>query len=200
MDSSIKESFNESVKRIKNNQIIELREELHFINDPKKQFVVSKIAQLGLITEDRFNFFQEVCKIIAVLLETELVKILELTPDNTKLILIAGVGWKEKYVGNAYVGVDFSSQAGYTLLQQEPVIVNNFKNEKRFRRPKLLHEHNVESGISVTIAGKLKTFGILGAHSVKERNFTQDDVNIMSALSNICSATIIMHEKFQLLK
>src|SRR3712207_7501248 len=48
----------------------------------------------------------------------------------------------------------FRSQAGYTLLSEEPVIVEDLAMETRFRPPPLLLEHGVASSMTVVIAGR----------------------------------------------
>jgi hypothetical protein len=72
----------------------------------------------------------------------------------------AGVGWQEGLVNYAIVGADLDSQAGYTLVSQKPVIVEDLRKETRFRGPALLHKHGVVSGISVVIHGIDQPFGV----------------------------------------
>jgi PAS domain S-box-containing protein len=156
----------------------------------KQQAAVSQIGQLALSGADLSPVMEEACALVARALNVEFCKVLELLPDGQALRLRAGVGWKEGSVGHATVGSGFSSQAGYTLLSRAPVIVEDLQSETRFRGPPLLHEHGVKSGMSVIIRGKDRPFGVLGAHTTKQRTFSGDDVHFLEAVANVLSNAI----------
>jgi hypothetical protein len=48
-------------------------------------------------------------------LATDDSKVLELFPDGQRLLMRAGVGWRDGLVGKATVGIGRDSQAGHTL-------------------------------------------------------------------------------------
>ena len=123
-------------------------------------------------------------------LDVEYCKVLELFPDGQALLLRAGVGWHDGLVGTGIVGAELDSQAGYTLVSSEPVIVEDLDTETRFHGPPLLHAHGVVSGISVIIAGQPRLFGVFGVHSAARRIFSQDDVNFLQAVANILAEAI----------
>jgi len=96
------------------------------------------------------------------------------------------VGWKRGLVGSARVSAGSDSQAGYTLSSGAPVIVQDLRTEERFRRPPLLTEHGVVSGMSCIIRGPGgEPWGVLGTHSTRRVDFTRDDVSFLSAVANI---------------
>ena len=128
--------------------------------------------------------------LVASTLEVEFAKILELLPDGGALLLRAGVGWREGLVGQATVGAAADSQAGYTLLSNEPVIVEDLRAETRFRGPALLLDHGVVSGLSVVIRGRERPFGVLGAHTTERRTFTKEDVHFLLAVANLLAMAI----------
>lgn len=127
---------------------------------------------------------------IACNLDVELAKILELKPDGRSLLLRAGVGWKHAVVGRTEVGAGADSQAGYTLGMSQPVIVQDFTQERRFRAPELLCAHGVVSGVSVMIPGCGRRFGVLGAHSTSPRQFTPDEVDFLQGVANVLAEAI----------
>ena len=87
-------------------------------------------------------------------------------------------------MGSEIVSAGKETQAGFTLLTNEPVIVENFNREKRFNIPKLLSDHNVISGMSVIIGTVEEPYGILGAHTSSHRKFSKDDVNFLQSVAN----------------
>jgi PAS domain S-box-containing protein len=88
------------------------------------------------------------------------------------------------------VGGGPDSQAGYTLLSNAPVIVEDLRTESRFSGPRLLHDHGVVSGMSVMLGDQRRIFGILGAHTARRRTFTQDDVHFLQAVANLLATAI----------
>jgi PAS domain S-box-containing protein len=155
----------------------------------RQQAAVAHLGQRALLGNDLLELMNEAVELIAQTLNVEYCKVLQLLPDG-QLLLLAGVGWKEGYAGRATVSADLVSQAGYTLASNEPVIVADLRTETRFSGPALLHEHNVVSGMSVIIQGREQPFGVLGAHTTRFRQFTQDDVNFLQSMANVLAAAI----------
>jgi two-component sensor histidine kinase len=118
------------------------------------------------------------------------VKVLEYLPDEKSLLVRAGVGWGEGVVGQARIGADIASPAGYALQTGQPVIANDLDKEERFRIPELLREHGVKSAVNVIIKSKQHIFGVLEADSRQSRVFSQDDVKFLQAYATILSFAI----------
>ncbi|MCA1731036.1 MAG: PAS domain S-box protein, partial [Actinobacteria bacterium] len=155
----------------------------------RQQATVAKLGLRALAENDLKVVMDEAVTLVARTLGVEYCKVLELLPQGGELLLRAGVGWEEGLVGNATVGAGNDSQAGYTLLSEEPVIVEDLGAEQRFSGPPLLHEHGVNSGMSVIIHGRDGPFGVLNVHTKNHRRFTEDDVNFLQAVANVlCTA------------
>ena len=178
----------EKSERIETTRLLKVEQELK--TRLRQQEALTEIGQRALITSSLEELFDETVGLVAETLDVEYCKVLKLLPDDGELLLLSGVGWKEGYVGHARVGTEIQSQAGYTLLQREPVIVSNLREETRFSGPTLLLEHDVISGISVVIPGKPRPFGVLGAHSKKLRNFSSVDANFLQAVANLLASAI----------
>ena len=156
----------------------------------RQQAAVAQLGQRALAGNDLSLLMDETASVVAQQLEVEYSSVLELLPDGQHLQSRAGVGWKEGYVGATVVGAGAGSQAGYTLLSSEPVVVANLRQETRFSPPAPLIEHGVVSGMSVIIPGQHRPFGVLGAHTTERRTFTQDDINFLQAVANVLAEAI----------
>jgi PAS domain S-box-containing protein len=157
----------------------------------QRQAVVAEIGRLALTGGELEDLFAEAVSLVARTLGVEYGKVLELLPDGDALILRAGVGWKKEYpVGQATVSAGQESQAGFTLLSDEPVVVEDLRTETRFSGAPLLRAHGVVSGMSVIIRGRERPYGVLGAHTASARRFTTDDVNFLRAVANVLAEAI----------
>ncbi|MFP5274487.1 PAS domain S-box protein [Coleofasciculus sp.] len=156
----------------------------------RQQAAVAKLSQRALSGLDLNTLMNEAVSTIAQTLEVEYCKILELLPNGNVFLLKAGVGWSPGLVGYALVGAHRNSQAGYTLVSQEPVVVEDLRVETRFSGPPLLYNHRVVSGVSVVIPGQEQPFGVLGTHTTSKRRFSEDDINFLQAIANVLALAI----------
>jgi signal transduction histidine kinase len=156
----------------------------------RQQATVADLGQRALAGGSLAAFLDTAVTVVAHTLGVEYCMVLELLADGKTLLLRAGVGWKDGTVGHMTVSGGANSQAGYTLLANEPVIVEDLGTERRFSGSSLLHEHGVVSGISVIIVGQDRPFGILGAHATRRRTFSPDDVYFLHAVANVLAGTI----------
>jgi PAS domain S-box-containing protein len=156
----------------------------------REQAVVAEFGQRALANPPLPELFDAAVALVAHTLEVQYCKILRLLPDGKALRLQAGVGWKAGLVGHALVDAGADSQAGYTLLTKEPVIVEDLRTETRFRGTRLLHDHGVVSGLDVIIYSASQPFGILSAHTRRRRTFTQDDIHFLQAIAHVLGTAI----------
>jgi PAS domain S-box-containing protein len=155
-----------------------------------QQAVVAELGQYALADSEIIDLMDLTVARIAETLNVEYCKVLQWLPDDDIMLLRAGVGWKEGLVGRANVPAGQDSQAGYTLLSSEPVIVEDLKTETRFSGPALLHDHGVVSGMSVIIQGHETPWGVLGVHTTESRDFSYDDINFIQALAHVLAEAI----------
>lgn len=157
----------------------------------RQQAAVAELGHHALVSVELFSLFDETVAKVARALDMEFCKILELEPGGESAFLIAGVGWKEGLVGCTSVSTGHDSQAGFTLQSKEPVIVKDLRTETRFSGPQLLTDHNVVSGMSVIIGSFENPWGIMGAHTTKQRDFSEDDIYFLQSVVNLLANAII---------
>ncbi len=155
----------------------------------KQNDVLHKIGKIALEKESLQTFMDKSLTLIASILELEYCKIMELMPDG-KFLLRAGIGWKPEFVGKHVVGGEKGSQAGYTLLSGMPVIVEDFEEENRFEKPKILKIHGVASGASVIIGSMEEIYGVLVINSTKKRKFTSDDTYFLNSVAFLIAQAV----------
>lgn len=151
---------------------------------------LSELGLSALEERDLDAFMSGVVARVAEALDVEYCKVLDLRPDDERLLLRAGYGWKSGLVGSATVGIGLDSQAGYTMMADGPVIVKDFSRENRFNGPALLREHGVVSGISTTIYVDGHIFGVLGAHTGRRRSFSESEAEFFTGVARLLGSAI----------
>ena len=161
------------------------------------------VAALGLYALSETTLQPLLDRAVEVVRDTlgvELVKVLELVPEDEALLLRAGAGWEAGLVGTAKISAAAGSQAGYTLARDTPVVIEDLATETRFSGPEWLFTHGVVSGMSVVIEGLERPFGVLGADTRSARTFGRPDVDFLQGIANIIASAAdqaAVHRKLQ---
>jgi PAS domain S-box-containing protein len=159
-----------------------------FENRARQQSAVAELSRRALEGRDLTFMLDDAVSVISKILDVEFCKVLELS--GTALSLRAGVGWKEGSVGKVSLPTGLGSHGGFTLLSSSPVVVEDLNRETRFKPPRFFLEHGIRSGVSVIIHGRGKPYGILGAHTKRQRSFTGDDVHFLQSIADALAAAI----------
>ncbi len=155
-----------------------------------QQRAVADLGQLALAGAELPELMDTAVRTVAEHLDVEYAKVLRHLPAEDVFLLEAAVGFDAALVGSGIVEGGTDSQAGYTLLSHEPVIVEDLRTEVRFSGPDLLRDEKIISGISVIIRGEEAPYGVFGAHTRGSRKFTRDDINFIRAVANILAQGI----------
>jgi PAS domain S-box-containing protein/putative nucleotidyltransferase with HDIG domain len=156
----------------------------------RQQAAVAELGEAALAGEDLDGLLKTAALQVAWMLAVEYSEVYELEPEGRELVLKVGSGWGEDSLGRTRVSAGPESQAGYALASRKPVIVQDLQAETRFSPSPLLRSHGIVSGISVIIDRKERPYGVLSAHCIRERTFTQEDINFMQAIANILTMAI----------
>jgi PAS domain S-box-containing protein len=160
------------------------------------------VAELGLHAlsqeGDLSLLMHEVVTLTAQVLDVEYCLLFELSPDGHTLHCKARLGWDEDTLVPLIIDVGApNSQSAYTLIQSEPVIVEDLPSEQRFTPLNILRKARVRSGVSVLIQAQDRPAGVLEAHTSRTRSFTVDDVNFMQSMANVLAA-FIERQRFEI--
>jgi PAS domain S-box-containing protein len=155
-----------------------------------RQAAVALLGQRALADLDPLVLLDESAVTVASVLEVEFGSIMELLPDGDTLLLRAGAGFSSGTVGRSIAVEAVLSQAGYALVDDGSILVEDYGTETRTAGSSFLLDHGVASGVVVVISGKGRPFGILGAHSSQHRRFTRDDISFLQSVANVLAAAL----------
>jgi PAS domain S-box-containing protein len=154
------------------------------------------VAELGTLATEGVGFAdlaQRAVDEVARLLDADFAKVLELNKEGTSFVLRAGHGFDPGLIGSAVVPATSDTQAGFTLEADEGLVVENLKEEARFKGAALLHRHEVCSGLSAPIrtqSGSAGRFGVISAHTREERVFDEQDVTFLTAVATVLGTAL----------
>jgi two-component sensor histidine kinase len=156
----------------------------------RQQEILSELGVMALQGTTFDQLLSRTAQLTAEGLRAEFCKVLEYLPERTCFLVRAGVGWGPGVVGQATVGADLASPAGFALRTGKPVISNHLENEERFRTPEILAEHGIYRAMNVILQGDGRPFGVLEVDSRSEDEFVEHDLAFLQGAANILGMAI----------
>ena len=117
-------------------------------------------------------------------------KLLEYLPSRDRLIVRAGVGWKDGYVGQYEVPPDLDSPIGHALALSEPVSVGDYGNQTKYRNPAILEDHGCVASVNVPVRTDGGSFGVLEIDHTSPRSFSADDIYFLTGPGNTIAQAV----------
>jgi PAS domain S-box-containing protein len=146
--------------------------------------------------EDRplADLMDEAVEMVTEVLDHEFAGLLEYRPDSDDLLVRAVSGWPEELVDSATLRTERHSQAGYTLLVEEPVVAESLGDEERFETDELLESAGAASGISSIVGSSTAPWGVLGVYATDEPEYATHDVQFVEGVGRLLRAAIQRRE------
>ena len=80
------------------------------------------------------------------------------------------------------------------------MVVDDLREELPFKVSQLLLDHGIVSSVTVAIQEADRPFGILGAYSSTQRNFTQDDIDFLQAVASVIAVAVQRNHDEQVIR
>ena len=154
------------------------------------QTAIADLGLLALRSDCPGRALDDAVVLIARTLDVEYCSVLELQDEPRAFVLRAGIGWTPGLVGNVTTGAAADSQAGYTLLHEEPVLVEDISAENRFSCSDMLRNHGIVSSTTVAISTSSGPYGVLGVHSQRRLTLSADEIHFIEAAANVLGLMI----------
>ena len=154
-----------------------------------QQRLIAEFGQQAFASADVDDALSRAVELVSVTLKAEYCSVLELEPDGKQLVIKAASGWSGEYQGRRTVPIRPGGRLEFVLSRREPLAIGDLTADPRFMGSPLL-KLGVRSGIQVPIFGTTGTFGILSAHALEARHFSEEDVTFLQSIANILAVAI----------
>lgn len=156
---------------------------------------VADLGQRALGGEPVSDLLDAACATLVAHLGADQAGVLEFAPGRDHLVMCSGAGFPPGAVGNVTADIGRGSQAGYTLLQDGPVLVPDLAAETRFEISEGMRQQGARSTISTPIPGAAEPYGVLGVFSRDIAGFDDDDASFVRAVANVLGAAVVREEQ-----
>jgi signal transduction histidine kinase/PAS domain-containing protein len=154
------------------------------------QSAVAALGQAALSGLPLAELMERATEIVAATLELDHVSVFEVVRGGERLLLRAGLGWPLEQIGRREAEVGRASHAGSTLLAGEPIVIEDWAEERRFEQPSVLAEAGVRSSAAVVIGDPVAPYGALAAHSVYPGAVGHEHVTFLQAVANVLDSAV----------
>jgi GAF domain-containing protein len=118
---------------------------------------------------------------IARALEVKAVSVRLLDEDKRTLRLVASVGLSEKYLNKGTVSAEKSIAEA---LRGKPVVIKDAAKDSGVQYRKAKEEEGIVSILCVPIKAKEEVIGVLRLYSARPREFSEDEIMLVTALAH----------------
>ena len=158
-----------------------------------QQAAVALLGEHALEGASTSELMHEAVGAAAQLLDVEMACVAELLAEEDCMAVRAEFGADGMSFGKARLPAGASSQAGFTVLSGKPVVVQDWREEKRFSRSPALRGLGVRSGLTVMIEGRREPFGVLAVQSLAARAYGAGDIDFLQSLANVLADALDRH-------
>ena len=153
-------------------------------------------AELGLYAmqeSDLQVLLDEIAYRITEALEVDYCSLMELRPEDDRLVLRAGTGWPEELIDEATLRNTQDNPQGTALASGEPVVLENCQeacDNSRFDTCLSQTFNNAQSSATVPIQGPDGSFGVLSVHAKGHRSFSDDELDFLQTIAILAGNAI----------
>ncbi len=165
----------------------------------KQQRIVARLGLQALEARDLDTFVANLVHDVRTTLDADLCEVFEVLPGERQLALRAAAGWRLEDHDTLVVPADSRSQLGRALTEPSPVATEDLTQDPRFDDTGLLLDQGARSGVTCRISSRGETYGILGAHRLDARLFSEDEQAFLHAVSSVIASAVMQHQTQRML-
>ena len=155
-----------------------------------QQEEIANLGRLALQGDSLAELFDYAVRIASRILSAECARVVERLPDASGFVVRAGVGWLDGHNGELLAG-EPPSLSSFAAAAREPVVVQDWDQERRFKRSSRMLARRVRASVAVPIGDpRGSPFGVLEVHYTQPETVPADCGPFLRALANVLAEAI----------
>jgi two-component sensor histidine kinase len=151
---------------------------------------LKEIGHFAAASRTLSEFLSGVAIQVACATEISHVKILKYRAEQNDLLVVAGVGWKEGFVGHATFSTAMDSAPGYAFQTGMPASINASTKSHDFKVSPILQEYGIVSLSNVPILIDGAAWGVMEVDSEVPCDFFKDTEDFLVTIASIIASAI----------
>ena len=151
---------------------------------------LAQLGRLALDARDPRQLLDRVPEIAAAALEVKAAKVFLLESDALEFRVAAGAGVVASEAIGECVANRPDTPPGFVLAQGKPVVVDDFRTERRFGVPQAYLDAGLVSALAVPLSERGRIFGVLAVRSNEPKRFGAEETRFMESLSTLLATSL----------
>jgi PAS domain S-box-containing protein len=151
------------------------------------------LAQLGRLAVDARDpqlLLEQVPAIAAEALQVEVATLFLLEPNRLEFRVASGVGLVSGEELGARVANRSDTLPGFVLSQVRPVVVSDYRSERRFVVPASHLDAGLTSALAAPLSDRGRAIGVLAVRSRGAQRYGDDEVRFLESLANLLATSL----------
>ncbi|WP_390349488.1 PAS domain S-box protein [Variovorax boronicumulans] len=151
---------------------------------------LAQLGRLAVDTRDLQVVLAQVPEIVATALQVDVAMVWLLDGSQREFRLASGVG----LVADESVGLRIANrpdtQPGYVLSQGCPVVVTDYREERRFTVPPAYLEAGLVSALAVPLSDRGRVTGMLSVRATAARRFGDEEIRFLESVASLLATSL----------
>jgi diguanylate cyclase (GGDEF)-like protein/PAS domain S-box-containing protein len=160
------------------------------VRHAQQQEEIATVGRLALQGDSLAELFDYTVRAASRTLSADCARVVERVPDRMELVVRAGVGWHDAAGKGELEAGDPQSISGFAAGAADPVLVDDWQQERRFQRSSRLLARGVRASVAVRIGDPGRSFGALEVHYTRPEVLPPSSVTFLEALANVLAEAI----------
>ena len=151
---------------------------------------VAQMGRLAVDTRDIQVLLEQVPAVAAEALQVEASVLFLLEGNRADFRVAGGMGLLPQEAPGSRMANRPDTPPGFVLAEGCPVVVPDFRAERRFAVPQAYLAQGLVSALAVPLSDRGRTVGALTVRSRQARSFGDDEVRFLESLANLLAASL----------
>ncbi len=153
------------------------------------QAEIAGLGRLALQGDSLPSLFDHAVRGVSRVLSADCAWLVERRPDASDFVIRAAIGWGDER-SHERIPVEASSMSSYAVRSRGPIVVEDWEQERRFQRSRVLAARGVRSSVAVLVGDSDSPYGVLAAHYTKTHAAPADALTFLDMLAHVLAEAI----------
>ena len=151
---------------------------------------VARMGRLAVDARDATLLLEQLPQVAKEALQVQVALVFLLEPNQLEFRIAAGAGLLPSEVIGRRIPNRPDTPPGYVFAQSKPVIVADYREERRYAVPQAYLDAGLVSAMAVPLSDRGQVVGALAVRSTVAQRFGDDEVRFLESLANLLAATL----------
>jgi signal transduction histidine kinase/CheY-like chemotaxis protein len=160
------------------------------VAEARRQEALAALGQRALEGAESKDLVEHATELVARILAVSYSAVLAWEPDDRRLRVQAGIGWRAGVVERALIDTTALPETAAAWCGLEPVVFDALAQEPRMAEVPLLRNHEIVSGLSVAIVPRGRPFGVLAVYAAERRCFQPPEIEFVRGVARLLAIAL----------